>query len=1131
MPPGGIRSRGFRALLLSQLLGALTDNFTKVLVSLLAVNNLISGGSFGEVVLGGVCFVLPFLLFSPFAGSLADKLPKSRVIRIAKVLELFAAVLAASCIGGQILSGLLVSLFLLGAHSALFSPAKYGMLPEILPEEELSRGNGLLELCVFLGAIGGSALGGIVGPNSTFGAALTLLLSSTVGLVLSFFVSPTVAANPQGELRYNPLKLVPVVREIYSIRGLFLAALGISYFWALAGLYQLNLSLSAKQLSGWGDARTAFLLAILGLGIGGGGALAGKVSEGKVELGLVPVGGGFLGLTSFLVSVFYQHYFLTLCAIFVMGISGGFFVIPLSSYFQQNAPAEVRGTYVSAVNWLTYLGTLLAYGLLFLFIEMFHFSPSTMFFVVGLSALSVMLYSCTVMPEMIIRCANWLITHTLYRLEIRGLENIPREGGGLIICNHVAYVDPPIILAAARRPVRFLMFRPIYEAPIIHSIAKAAGAIPISPDSPKRMLKSIQEARAAIENGELVCIFAEGELTRVGHMLSFKKGFERIVKGLNAPVIPAYIDQIWGSIFSHRDGKFFWKIPKQIPYPVTLAFGAPLSSDSPSHVVRQTIQELAADLALRRKEKYPSLQSAFLHVCKRKALSPCVSDSSGLRLRYIELLVASLVTARKLRSLVGEGKRIAVLLPPSVGGVITNIAIAFTKGSSVNLNFTASKESIDFAMEKSNATHIVSNRSFLTKLGFPERAGMLFIEDLLREASWKEKALWAALVLLVPKRFFLRWVMKDHVQRGDLATIIFSSGSTAEPKGVMLSHGNIASNIESLYQIFQLDRKDGVLGCLPFFHSFGYTATIWLPLLSGIRATYHPNPMEAATIGEIVQKERITLLMSTPTFLLGYIRKCTAEQFKSLRYVIVGAEKLKDRIATSFVEKFGVAPMEGYGATELSPVAMMNVPDYRDAIIKQTGHKPGTVGHPLPGVAVRVVDPDSFAALEPNQEGLLLVRGPNVMLGYLGNEEKTREVIRDGWYVTGDIAKLDEDGFVVITDRLSRFSKIAGEMVPHIKVEEAIHEVLGEKETVCAVTAVADEKKGERLIVLSTKSLDSADVVKRLSEKGLPNLWIPKKESFFVIDALPQLGTGKLDLKALKVMAAEQSSRSAGSVE
>ena len=277
--------------------------------------------------------------------------------------------------------------------------------------------------------------------------------------------------------------------------------------------------------------------------------------------------------------------------------------------------------------------------------------------------------------------------------------------------------------------------------------------------------------------------------------------------------------------------------------------------------------------------------------------------------------------------------------------------------------------------------------------------------------------------------------------------------------------------------------------------------------------------MDAGTIGDWVEQEKLTVLISTPTFLQAYTRKCSTSAFASLRFVVVGAEKLKERVAAAFEEKFGIAPLEGYGCTELSPVALLNVPDVNDGWVNQRGRKLGSAGHPIPSVAVRVVHPETLEILPSGEEGLLLVRGPNVMMGYLKNEAKTSEVVREGWYVTGDIAKLDEEGFVTITDRLARFSKIGGEMVPHGKVEEAVHAAFEASETFAVVTAVPDERKGERLVLLVTKDIEASWLVEQLSNQGLPNLWIPKKENIFRVESFPILGTGKIDLKAVKAKA------------
>src|SRR5438270_6135987 len=299
-------------------------------------------------------------------------------------------------------------------------------------------------------------------------------------------------------------------------------------------------------------------------------------------------------------------------------------------------------------------------------------------------------------------------------------------------------------------------------------------------------------------------------------------------------------------------------------------------------------------------------------------------------------------------------------------------------------------------------------------------------------------------------------------------------------------------------------------------------ATLWLPAVHGIGVVFHSNPLDARSISELVGRYRVTFLVATPTFLQADMRRCLPEDFGSLRVVLVGAEKLPERIALAFEDTFGIRPLEGYGATECSPVIAVNGTDYRAPGFRQIASRRGTIGQPLPGVSVRIVHPETFEPLPLNQPGMLLVKGPNVMKGYLGRPEKTTEVLRDGWYVTGDITTMEEDGFLTITDRLTRFSKIGGEMVPHIKLEEKLHELAQAAEQVFSVTAVPDEKKGERLIVLHTLSQEQlTPIIEKLAQSDLPALWKPRSAQFYQVSALPYLGTGKLDLRALKARAQE----------
>jgi acyl-[acyl-carrier-protein]-phospholipid O-acyltransferase/long-chain-fatty-acid--[acyl-carrier-protein] ligase len=444
----------------------------------------------------------------------------------------------------------------------------------------------------------------------------------------------------------------------------------------------------------------------------------------------------------------------------------------------------------------------------------------------------------------------------------------------------------------------------------------------------------------------------------------------------------------------------------------------------------------------------------------------------------------------------------------------------------VNLNYTASSEVVASCARQCNLATVITTKALLERLPNLQVPGRtILIEEMVDLPRLGEK-LAAMLISALPFPLLKKALGGRRFQLDDLATVIFSSGSTGDPKGVMLSHYNVGSNLSQMTQVFMLDRHDRVLGILPFFHSFGFTATLALPASIGIGAVYHPNPLEARAVGALVGKYRITFLIATPTFLQAYIRRCSPEDFGSLQFVMVGAEKLPERLAQAFEDTFGIRPLEGYGCTECSPVVSVNTKDFRAPGFRQVGAKRGRIGHPLPGVTVRVVDPETMQPAPDGTAGMLLVHGPNVMLGYLGKSEKTAEVLKDGWYTTGDIATLDEDGFLTITDRLSRFSKIAGEMVPHIKVEDKLHELAGVAEQTFAVASVPDERKGERLVVLHTLSEEKlAPLLERFAECELPALWKPRPNQFFHVDALPMLGTGKIDLRGVREQAGRLSAQ------
>jgi len=723
------------------------------------------------------------------------------------------------------------------------------------------------------------------------------------------------------------------------------------------------------------------------------------------------------------------------------------------------------------------------------------------------------------LSDVLTRLCLWLLRHTLYRLQVRGRENLPERGPALLVGTHISFIDPFLITACARRHIRFLMYRLFCESRGIHWLAKRMGAIPISEtDKPRQIVASLREAQRRLCEGNLVCMFAEGAVTRAGNLFSFRGALERITRGLRVPLIPVHLDRVWGNIFTFERGRFVFKWPRRIPYPVTVSFGPALPPDSGVFEVRQALAKLSAEAFARRDADQRPLPELFLDTARRNWRRFAMADSSGRELNFGRALIGALLFRRLTLDRCANEKMVGILLPPCVPAALLNIGISLAGRVPVNLNYTASAQALRAALERCEIKTIFTSEKFLERIAMPRQPGMVMIEEATKSFSVRAKVLYALAARLLPTRLLRRWLIPRDVKLDSLATVVFSSGSTGIPKGVMLSHRNIVSNVESIQQAINVDRNDCLLGILPFFHSFGLTVALWLPVVSGFRAVFHTNPLEARTVGELCRKYRVTIVVGTPTFVWEYVRRCAPEDFASLRVAIVGAEKMKLELARAFKEKLSLDLFQGYGCTELSPVVAVETSVYTGRDPRQVWAKRGTVGRPIPGVVVRVVNPDTSETLGPRRDGMLLVKGSNVMMGYLGEPEKTRQVIwEDGWYVTGDIARLDEDGCITITDRVMRFSKIAGEMVPHVRVEDALLKALGSVEAKLAVTSVPDEQKGEKLVVLHTElGVSVEELLTRLRESDLPRLWLPRKESFFQVETLPVLGSGKLDLRTMK---------------
>jgi acyl-[acyl-carrier-protein]-phospholipid O-acyltransferase / long-chain-fatty-acid--[acyl-carrier-protein] ligase len=1138
-----LRRRSFGAMTLSQFLGAFNDNAFKQVVVLLATAatsahgaDWVAGHPLGGALPGWLSpqalppflFSLPFVVFGPITGSLADRLSKSRIIKLANLLEIVVMALATVAFALEDYGVLLASVFLMGSQSALFGPSKYGCIKELVGDRDLSRANALIQASTMIAVLAGVFLGGIFRDRldqALWIAGLWYIGFATLGWLVSTRIEALPAADPARKVSWNPVKeLRSHWRATEGQRYLVLAIIASSFFYLMAATFLIVVPTYGhwRGLTGSG---TSALMAMPGLGIIVGATVAGRISGDRIEGGLVPL--GLLGMAGCLIATVFapeSTSWIGVC-LFGMGIASGLFSIPVRCLIQSLPREEKRGAVQGLAEVMDFIGILLATPLFILWDKGLALTPAQMFVVGGVMLGLFAIVAVVVAGEFLVRLILLALTHTLYKLRVVGREeHLPREGGVLLVANHVSFVDAILVAAAAGRPVRFLMHRDYFKVPVVGWFARRMGVIGVAGgDGRQAVEQALDGAALSCRNGEAVCIFAEGAITRTGTMLAFRRGMERIASEAGVPVVPVALDRLWGSVFSFSGGRFFWKMPRRIPYPVDVLFGAPLPSETPAPVVRDAVTELISDHRSGRGGPRGSLAWRYLRAAKAHGRRPALVDSTGARMNHRQLLVAVLALRRALgRGLDPDERTVAILLPAGRASTLTNLALTVGGRITVNLNGTLSNAALRGPLARTGARRLVTSSRFLRHLEreSPLPEGTLLIEDLLAGITRADK-LRAFLCASLPGPLLARLLAPRVESRREVATVLFSSGSSGEPKGVELTHGAVLSNVQSLLQVFPLGPGDTLLGVLPHFHSFGYTVTLWGALLGGARVAGHASPLDAEAIGKLCQDEGVTVLVAAPTFYQAWLRRVPPEAFASVRVAASGAEKLRPELATAFEQRYGVPLIEGYGCTECGPVVAFNLPDAPGVPARERAYRPGTVGRPLPGVTVRVVDPDSGEVRPVGEAGLLQVKSPALMRGYLGDPELTAEVLQNGWYSTGDVARIDEDGFLILTDRLARFSKIGGEMVPHGRVEQELRTALDKlapgSDAELAVTARPDDRKGERLVVVHTPlPLRVEDLLEELGRGELPALFRPRAADFVEVQGLPVLGTGKLDLRALR---------------
>ncbi|MBI5971429.1 MAG: MFS transporter [Deltaproteobacteria bacterium] len=1009
-----LKSLGFQSFLGTQFLGAFNDNVFKIVISMVAVS--LGGGLYVSLV--GAVFILPFFLFSGYAGYFADRYNKRSVLIVTKSFEIVAVFSGIFALWSGRIEYMLVTLFLMAVHSTFFSPAKYGIIPEMLPTEELSRANGLLEMSTFLAIILGTSVGTLMfaaWKSSLSAIGYIMMVIAISGTAMSFWIGRV--ANPVSTKTFNINPWSEVAHGIKRLKEdsrLLLSVAAITYFWFLGALLQMAILLLGKEVLRLSDFWIGILITFLALGIGVGSIIAGRLSGDKIEPGLVPLGSTGMGIFSIVLAATTSYYVAAFC-LMMLGFFGGLFVVPLNALLQKRSGPAEKGRIIATTNCVGTLSILVASAALWFLRDVIGIPSDAIVLIFGVMTLLGTVILAVILPEFLMRFSLWFLTHTFYKIRIIGKENIPNKGAALLVCNHISFIDWLLLGACVHRFIRFMIYRRFYDYRLVNRFLRLLKAIPISDGGKRETFDSLSKARGELKAGHVVCIFAEGSISRTGNLLPFKKGFTKAVKGLDAPIIPVYLDRVWGSVFSFHGGSFFKKWPQRVLRPITVSFGRPMRPNSDAQEIRQSVQELASDAVRCRRTSDDLLQLQFMASAKRNLAAPCIVDSDGAAMTRGNALKNSILISVWLKKNRPDEGMIAVTAPPSADGAVLNVAVLLAGKTPVNLNATHAADSIQ---GQCGIKTTIGARGLAGKAGVKPPAGMVYVEDIYDKISDFKKAVTGLIVRVLPYRLLAGIYNAGGRDPDSLAAVIFTGVETGL-KGVMLTHHNIISNIEGFSQVLNVSDADVLVAAVPFHYAFGFTCSLWFPLTQGFKTVYLVDPSDALGAAEAVTRHNGTILIGMPRFFEAFIKECPASAVLTLRYAFTGkdASNVPLSISREFKAKFGVSLLEGYGHTELSPVVSINVPDIRSKDTVQRGTKEGTVGHPLPGVAVRVVNPDGMTPVKAGVEGVLLVKGPNLMAGYWKNPELTSSVVTNGWFNTGDFALLEEDGFIRLTGK------------------------------------------------------------------------------------------------------------------
>jgi acyl-[acyl-carrier-protein]-phospholipid O-acyltransferase/long-chain-fatty-acid--[acyl-carrier-protein] ligase len=1131
-----MKARRFAPLFWCQFFSAFGDNFLKQALVLLILFQVSAADSGALIQLAGAALTFPFFFLSGIGGELADRYDKATVARRLKLFEIGVAALAVAGFAFHSLGVLFLAVFLYGVIAALFGPIKYGILPDHLAREELTKGNALVEGGTFLAILIGTIVAGLAaaGGGDAIHFAWLMIVSAAACWIASLFIPATGEGAPH--LRVNPniaASTISLIRYIRAEPRLWWGAMVASWFW-LVGIVVLSLlpPLVTYQIGGTEGVVTLFL-AIFSVAVAVGSALAAWLAHGRIVLLPTLFAGVLLGIFALdlgwtasalappSVPVDLAHYFSSPHSLHIaidlagLAIAGGLFIVPTFAAVQAWAGPDHRARVVAAVNVLN--AAFMVVGAVFFgLLQKLGLSIPLLFGLIGVANLVVTVIIARTLPT------NWLIDflsiafRSLFRLEVTGLENVEKAGHNAIIAmNHVSFLDAAVAVSLLpKRPV-FAVDVGISQRWWIQPFLPFVRTMAIDPLKPMALRTIIN----AVRDGDMLVIFPEGRITLTGSLMKVYDGAAMIADKSDAMVVPVRIEGPERTPFSRLTSaqvrrRWFPKFKVTIFEPVKMNVDPALKGRKRRAAAGAAMYDIMSDLMFRSTSTDRTIVEAVIeaaHVHGGKWLA--IEDPTSGRLTYKRLLQATRILGAKLMPLAPEGRPLGVMLPTSNGAAVTVLALLSGGRVPAMINFSAGAANVLGACRAAQIDTIITAHAFVEKARLEKLIAaikkdlrIVYLEDVRKTVSFADKL-----------RGALR-ANKPLVARkpDDWAVILFTSGTEGTPKGVVLSHRNVLANVAQAEARIDFGRDDRLFMALPAFHSFGFMGGIVLPLISGVPTFLYPSPLHYRTVPELVYGLCATYMFGTDTFLAGYARMANAYDFRSLRYIIAGAEPIKESTRRIYLEKFGMRILEGYGVTETSPVLALNTPMF---------NKFGTVGKLLPGMQARL---EKVAGVDDGA-GRLFVKGPNVMLGYLRAEKPgVLEPPHDGWYDTGDIVAIDEQGYIAIKGRAKRFAKVGGEMISLAAVEMLAAELWPNYNS--AVIAIPDDRKGERLILVTDKhSATRAEFQAYARSKHAAELMNPSE--VIIVDKLPLLGSGKPDLVTLQKFVADQAAAKAAAAE